>query len=154
MLHCMSLTIEEWSDNQLEVDWESLPQGNYHYHSWGSNVPQIDQRPCLVDIFHKNASLSGCSSKSRMLCLLYVELIHSSNHRSWVSVASALEFLDNDATQQTCLFIRMINFLIVWMPRVPRWPSWNERMTLLLTQEHLMSDSRWELEDSTPFDLY
>ena len=60
------------------------------------------------------------------------------------SVASALEFVDNDATQQTRLFIRMIDrFLICSMWKAHRWRNSNGKTAWLLTQGRQMSGSRW-----------
>ena len=61
----------------------------------------------MVDLFHENACTPGCSgkiSRTAMHATITLQLQVMSE-----SVASALEYLDNDATQQTRLFIRMID---------------------------------------------
>ena len=71
----------------------------------------------MVEFFHKNASSSGCSSKNNIIHVLYpftfglqcTIIIVDHFIALSESVASALEYLDNNATQQTRLFIRMID---------------------------------------------
>jgi len=50
------------------------------------------------------------------------------------SVACVLEYMDNEKTKQTRLFIRMIDhFLTTWAWRAPCSLNWRGRTALLLT---------------------
>ena len=63
------------------------------------------------------------------------------------SVASALEFLDNDNTRETRLFIRMVDrfFFITLMYGLPWLINYKGRRVLLPTESQLISNLRYYL---------
>ncbi len=45
-----------WADDQLEVDREPIPNGDYNQYTRGSIVPQIVKESCAVELIHTNES--------------------------------------------------------------------------------------------------